>query len=109
MAPLATASRTCLRQLAARSPATTTSVAAARALSTTPARQETTASSYSSPFKGAQKGDQIPDWTKYMSKTSGGKNQTFSYFMVGAMGALTAAGAKSTVQGGSSSTTRSEK
>ncbi|KAG7142524.1 Cytochrome b-c1 complex subunit Rieske like protein [Verticillium longisporum] len=70
MAPLANASRTCLRQL----------------------------SRYSSPFKGAQKGDEIPDFSKYMSKGSSAKNHLFSYFMVGTMGAITAAGAKSTVQ-----------
>ncbi|ROT42993.1 cytochrome b-c1 complex subunit Rieske [Sodiomyces alkalinus F11] len=92
MAPLAHASRTCVRQLS-RSGAP----ASARALSTTVARPDSTAS-YSSPFKGAQKGNEIPDFSKYVSKTSGSKNQLYSYFMVGALGAITAAGAKSTVQ-----------
>lgn len=93
MASLASAaSRTCLRQLARPS-------TAARALSTTTARCDSTSASYSSPFKGTQKGDQIPDFSKYMSKGSASTNQVFGYFMVGTMGAITAAGAKSTVQG----------
>ncbi|EEY15077.1 hypothetical protein D7B24_009233 [Verticillium nonalfalfae] len=92
MAPLANASRTCLRQLSRSAAAPT------RALSTTAARADYTPHSYSSPFKGAQKGDDIPDFSKYMSKGSGAKNHLFSYFMVGTMGAITAAGAKSTVQ-----------
>ncbi|GKT61586.1 cytochrome b-c1 complex subunit Rieske [Colletotrichum tofieldiae] len=96
MAPLAHASRTCLRQLARSSPSATT---AARALSTSAARNDSTATSYSSPFTGAQAGNKIPDFSKYMSKTNPGTNQLFGYFMVGTMGAITAAGAKSTVQG----------
>jgi hypothetical protein len=91
MASIAT--RTCLRQLARPS-------TAARALSTSSARAaDSTASSYSSPFKGTQKGDQIPDFKDYVSKNSKATNQFFGYFMVGTMGAITAAGAKSTVQG----------
>lgn len=94
MASLSTASRLCLRS-AAR-PA----VPAVRALSTTAMRPDSAASSYTSPFKGSEsKGNKIPDFGKYMSN-SGDKNKLFSYFMVGTMGALTAAGAKSTVQGG---------
>ncbi|KXH49970.1 cytochrome b-c1 complex subunit Rieske [Colletotrichum nymphaeae SA-01] len=93
MAPLAHVSRTCLRQIARTSPST-----AARALSTSATRNDSTATSYSSPFKGAQKGSSIPDFSKYMSKGSAGTNQLFGYFMVGTMGAITAAGAKSTVQ-----------
>lgn len=96
MAPLVHASRACVRQLS-RSGAP----ASARALSTTVARPDSTAS-YSSPFKGAQKGNEIPDFSKYVSKTPGPKNHLYSYFMVGALGAITAAGAKSTVQGTSS-------
>ncbi|KAF6823739.1 Cytochrome b-c1 complex subunit Rieske, mitochondrial [Colletotrichum musicola] len=95
MAPLAHASRTCLRQLARSSPSAAT---AARALSTSAARNDATSSSYSSPFTGAQKGNSIPDFSKYMSKGSPAGNHLISYFMVGTMGAITAAGAKSTVQ-----------
>lgn len=92
MASLSTASRLCLR-----SAAQPTAVAA-RALSTTAMRPDA-AASYSSPFKGQSKASQIPDFGKYMSKKPEGNNKLFSYFMVGTMGALTAAGAKSTVQG----------
>ncbi|KAF1816907.1 ubiquinol-cytochrome c reductase-like protein iron-sulfur subunit [Eremomyces bilateralis CBS 781.70] len=58
-------------------------------------------SSFDSPFRGV--GNQhdhttkIPDFSKYRSKSSEGGNKVFSYFMVGSMGALTAMGAKSTV------------
>jgi hypothetical protein len=48
---------------------------------------------------GSDKGSSIPDFGKYMSKKGEGNNKLFSYFMVGTMGALSAAGAKSTVQG----------
>ena len=49
---------------------------------------------------GSDKGSSIPDFGKYMSSSKGeNKNKLFSYFMVGTMGALSAAGAKSTVQG----------
>ncbi len=92
MAALSTASRLCLR--AAAKPA----VPAVRALSSTAMRSDG-APSYSSPFKGETKGSQIPDFGKYMSAKSENSNKVFSYFMVGAIGALTAAGAKSTVQG----------
>lgn len=95
MASLSTASRLCLRS-AAR-PA----VPVARALSTTALRPAgATASAFSSPFKGETKGSQIPDFGKYVSDKGEGKNKLFSYFMVGALGAVSAAGAKSTVQGG---------
>ncbi|KAF5009829.1 hypothetical protein FDECE_3975, partial [Fusarium decemcellulare] len=94
MATLATASRMCLR--AAARPA----VPAVRALSTTAVRPDSASASaaYSSPFKGESKGSQIPDFGKYVSSSGEGKNKLFSYFMVGALGAVSAAGAKSTVQ-----------
>ena len=41
----------------------------------------------------------IPSFAKYMSKKPESSNKVFQYFMVGTMGALTAAGAKATVQG----------
>ncbi|KJZ79172.1 Cytochrome b-c1 complex subunit Rieske [Hirsutella minnesotensis 3608] len=96
MATLSTASRLCLRTAAAR-PAVPT----ARALSSTATRHESLAAkttTYTSPFRGTDKGSQVPDFGKYMSKKSEGSNKLFSYFMVGAVGAITAAGAKSTVQ-----------
>lgn len=99
MASLTTASRACLR-------AANKSTYATRALSTTavrPAESHSTGNwtSYSSPFKGSgEKGGQVPDFGKYVSGNNEGKNKLFQYFMVGGMGAITAAGAKSTVQGG---------
>ncbi|OAA60808.1 ubiquinol-cytochrome c reductase iron-sulfur subunit [Cordyceps fumosorosea ARSEF 2679] len=92
MAALSNASRVCLR-----SAATPAMPAAVRALSSTAVRADG-AASYSSPFKGQSKASQIPDFGKYMSAKPEGNNKLFSYFMVGAIGALTAAGAKSTVQ-----------
>jgi len=58
------------------------------------------AETYKSPFAGAtaHRTTKIPDFSKYKSSTSTRGNQVFSYFMVGTMGALTAAGAKATVQ-----------
>ncbi|KAL7935520.1 putative ubiquinol-cytochrome C reductase iron-sulfur subunit [Trichoderma chlorosporum] len=94
MAPLATASRLCLRSAVAKP--------AVRALSSSAVRQADApgagAASYTSPFKGESKGSKIPDFSKYMSKGNETTNKLFSYFMVGTMGAITAAGAKSTVQ-----------
>ncbi|RFU76546.1 cytochrome b-c1 complex subunit rieske [Trichoderma arundinaceum] len=94
MAPLATASRLCLRSAAA------SAKPAVRALSSSAVRQADApgAASYTSPFKGESKGTKIPDFSKYLSKSNETSNKLFSYFMVGAMGAITAAGAKSTVQ-----------
>lgn len=92
MASLSAASRLCLRSAA--KPA----VPAVRALSST-AVQAAGAASYSSPFKGETTGSKIPNFGKYASKNSAAGNKLFSYFMVGSMGALTAAGAKSTVSG----------
>jgi hypothetical protein len=48
---------------------------------------------------GNDKASQIPDFGKYRSKSGTKSNLVFQYFMVGTMGALTAAGAKATVQG----------
>ncbi|CAH0048568.1 unnamed protein product [Clonostachys solani] len=98
MAPLTNATRVCLRSAAASK---ATAVRAA-ALSTTAAARGDSATAYtqySSPFKqGGSKGSKIPDFGKYVSKNAGDSNKLVSYFMVGAMGAITAAGAKSTVQ-----------
>ncbi|GAA5932672.1 hypothetical protein JCM1841_006933 [Sporobolomyces salmonicolor] len=40
---------------------------------------------------------QVPDFSKYTKATDQDKSRAFSYFMVGSMGLVTAAGAKSTV------------
>lgn len=112
MAPLSTATRALARS--ARSPlsasvsaspvANTSSRLAAVAatpspFSTSAARAEGgSAAAFKSPFRGTSKGDSPPNFGDYMSKKSGNTNALYGYFMVGAMGALSAAGAKSTIQ-----------
>ncbi|KAF4126506.1 ubiquinol-cytochrome c reductase iron-sulfur subunit [Geosmithia morbida] len=98
--PLTSASRMCLRA-AARGPAS----AATRAISTTASVRSADSgappawTSYHSPFKtGKTRASEVPDFGKYASSNSGDTNKLFQYFMVGGMGAITAAGAKSTVQ-----------
>lgn len=96
MAPLSTVTRAVARSAAAaRLPTTTTAV---RAVSSSPALQAAS-SSFESPFKGERASSKIPDFSKYMSKDKGSSNALISYFMVGTLGAISAAGAKSTVQG----------
>jgi ubiquinol-cytochrome c reductase iron-sulfur subunit len=96
MAPLTVASRTLARGVSRNC----CRVSAARTLSTSAQLQDAAAPGghYTSPFKGETKGNKIPDFGKYYAKNSTGSTQLFSYFMVGTMGAITAAGAKSTVQ-----------
>ncbi|KAF8854202.1 cytochrome c reductase iron-sulfur subunit [Acephala macrosclerotiorum] len=93
MASLAHTSRTLLRSL----PRSSMPVLA---LSTSAAKLDVTGSSFDSPFKGVgnSKTDKIPDFSHYRSSAGSNKNLLFQYFMVGTMGALTAAGAKATVQ-----------
>ncbi|PHH76469.1 hypothetical protein CDD82_3976 [Ophiocordyceps australis] len=96
MASLATAaSRTCLA--AGRRMSKPGVPAGLRALSMTPARGAGSETTYKAPF-GGDKGNSIPDFGKYVSSRSPASNKLFQYFMVGTMGAITAAGAKSTVQ-----------
>ncbi|KOS22945.1 Cytochrome b-c1 complex subunit Rieske [Escovopsis weberi] len=98
MASLSASSRIGLLRSAAAAAARP---AALRPLSTSAARpaDSSAGAAYTSPFRGGEgKGSRIPDFGKYVSKGSEGTNKLFSYFMVGAMGAVTAAGAKSTVQ-----------
>lgn len=72
-------------------------------LSTTPVRAISTTAAVradagsSNPFKVET--NKVPDFSKYMSKGSGNTNQLISYFMVGTLGAISAAGAKDTIQG----------
>jgi hypothetical protein len=93
MAPLTTASRA-LAQSALRSQG----LVAARALSTSKSLRDAASATFESPFRGTQKSTKVPSFGKYM-QGSGNNNLLFQYFMVGALGAITAAGAKSTVQG----------
>ncbi|KAL8382063.1 hypothetical protein RB595_006040 [Gaeumannomyces hyphopodioides] len=98
MAPLTNATRAMARS-AVVPRCSSAATPMARALSTTPVQNGSSSSSFSSPFRGETAGTKIPDWSKYMApKSSQTTNQVFSYFMVGAMGAISAAGAKSTVQ-----------
>ena len=101
MAHLPSSSRALLRCL----PRTTTALSTVRCLSTSPIqkRADVTAptSSFDSPFKGMG-GDQtskVPDFSHYKTKSNSNTNLLFQYFMVGTMGALTAAGTKGIVEG----------
>ncbi|KFY76001.1 hypothetical protein V501_08855 [Pseudogymnoascus sp. VKM F-4519 (FW-2642)] len=99
MASLTHSSRALLR-------AAPRTVGSVRALSTTTQKNASgesgvNAPAFESPFKAsASKANtsQIPDFSKYRSKNAKSSNLLFQYFMVGSMGAITAAGAKSTVQ-----------
>lgn len=95
MAPLTTAARAFARSAA---PATSRA-ASIRCLSSTAVRADATSSSYESPFKGERSTTKVPDFSHYASKASPTKNLAFSYFIVGGFGAITAMGAKSTIQG----------
>lgn len=90
-----------LRTNTARAVRSLTAAAPLRGASAVTARQSSTAQTYKSPFEST--GDprattKIPDFSKYRGGSTKG-NQVFGYFMVGTMGALTAAGAKATIQG----------
>jgi hypothetical protein len=56
-------------------------------------------SSFDSPFKGAGATARVPSFAAYRNKKNEMGPKVFSYFMVGTMGALSAVGAKATVQG----------
>lgn len=57
------------------------------------------ASSFDSPFKGSRDSTKIPSFAAYRNKGGETGPKVFQYFMVGTMGALSALGAKATVQG----------
>lgn len=73
------------------------------ALSTQQHQQSRTNASFTSPFTPKESAQpstlKIPSFKKYASKKSEVSNKTFSYFMAGATGLITAAGAKATVNG----------
>ncbi|KAK5014830.1 Cytochrome b-c1 complex subunit Rieske, mitochondrial, partial [Cryomyces antarcticus] len=57
--------------------------------------------SFDSPFRGtgdSKKTTSIPNFGRYKSASGETTNKTFQYFMVGSFGALSALGAKNTVQ-----------
>lgn len=49
---------------------------------------------------GASETTKIPNFGPYRSKSGETTNRVFQYFMVGSLGALSAMGAKATVEGG---------
>ena len=75
----------------------------ARAAGTTALQtRNASASSFDSPFKGGPDTTKIPSFAAYRNKGGETGPKMFQYFMVGPMGALSALGAKATVQGRSS-------
>ena len=91
--PASTLLRSCVRQQLPVVRASTTAL--------TQKRNETSGSSFDSPFKGlASTGtEKIPSFAHYRASGGETSNKTIQYFMVGTFGALTALGAKATVQG----------
>ena len=72
----------------------------ARAAGTTALQtRNASASSFDSPFKGGPDTTKIPSFAAYRNKGGETGPKMFQYFMVGTMGALSALGAKATVQG----------
>ena len=72
---------------------------AARAGVTAMQTRNASASSFDSPFKGSADSTKIPSFAAYRNKNGEQSTKVFQYFMVGSMGALSALGAKATVQG----------
>ena len=100
MAPLAKSSSTALQACARqRLPAVRPTALAVQQQQRR--RKADARASFESPFAsaGAHDTNKIPDFSKYMSRRGETSNRVLQYFMVGAMGAITAAGAKSTVNG----------
>ena len=71
----------------------------ARAGCTAMQTRNASASSFDSPFKGTADSTKIPSFAAYRNKNGEQSTKVFQYFMVGSMGALSALGAKATVQG----------
>jgi ubiquinol-cytochrome c reductase iron-sulfur subunit len=98
MAPRATAARAavsaCVRAASCRASVPARAVSTSAALGAS-----SSSSSYTSPFSGDTRGNYVPDFSKYRTSSGEQSNKLFSYFTVGALGAISAAAAKSTVQG----------
>ncbi|KAL0256407.1 Cytochrome b-c1 complex subunit Rieske, mitochondrial [Diplodia seriata] len=94
--PVLASTASSLARTAARSQLPAVRAAAATAVQARPA----SSASFENPFKGAQKTTSIPTtaWKKYRSSSGETGNRVIQYFMVGSMGALSAMGAKNTVQ-----------
>ncbi|KAL9625206.1 MAG: hypothetical protein Q9160_000608 [Pyrenula sp. 1 TL-2023] len=113
MPPLSQPSRTALRAWTRHSlpkPIPTTTTASSRLAATTFPQQTTSSQrrnaattpdpTFNAPLpETADRSSttKVPDFKKYMSKKGENSNKTFSYFMVGAYGLITAAAAKNTV------------
>ncbi|KAF2497022.1 ubiquinol-cytochrome c reductase-like protein iron-sulfur subunit [Lophium mytilinum] len=101
MPALTTASRTLARSWTAHQlPAVRASCSAIQT-QTRSVSEVSTTSSFDSPFKGmgsSQGTTKIPSFAKYRNKSGESSTKVFQYFMVGTMGAITAMGAKATVQ-----------
>ena len=76
----------------------------ARAGCTALQTRSASASSFDSPFKTGPDTTKIPSFAAYRNKGGETGPKIFQYFMVGTMGALSAVGAKATVQGTLSAT-----
>lgn len=100
---LTAASSTLLRACSRQSLASAGRATASAAIQ----QRNSSSSAFDSPFKKADT-TQIPSFKAYKSKSAETSNRVFSYFMVGTMGMLTAAGAKATVQGASFSNSKGE-
>ena len=89
--------RSCARQQLPSAVRATTAVAAQRRNIS----EVSPTSSFDSPFKGmgGSSTTKIPNFSKYRSSGGETNNRVFQYFMVGTMGAVSALGAKATVQG----------
>lgn len=72
---------------------------AVRAGCTAMQTRSASASSFDSPFKSGADTTKIPSFAAYRNKGGEAGPKMFQYFMVGTMGALSAMGAKNTVQG----------
>ncbi|KAB8364842.1 hypothetical protein FH972_024705 [Carpinus fangiana] len=106
-APLLRWTRHQLPTAAARAPAAVASLQQTRAASSVEAKtykeaNEYPDASFDNPFHRsggtARETTSIPSFAKYRSNNSETSNRVFQYFMVGTFGALTAMGAKATVQ-----------
>ena len=93
MAPLTSTSRAVLRQCAR------TKLPAPLATQTVSTQQRRGAAADAQDPFNRKESTKIPSFGSYFSKGSSTSNKVFQYFMVGTMGALSAAGAKATVQG----------
>lgn len=103
--PALTTSSSAIARTWTRHALPTASRASVAALPTQQRRSVTevsTGSSFDSPFKGigsSEKTTSIPSFAKYKSSAGEERNKVFQYFMAGTFGAVTALGAKATVQG----------